>query len=112
MNTDTGVISELTTESWAQGPTFTPDGKSIVYSTGAGADIFPGQLQGADLWIMNVDGSNKRRLTFMNVTGDPQSVNQIRLAGSPSFTSNTDFFADVMTASFGLTGKIIHVSCH
>ena len=91
MNTDTGVISELTTESWAQGPTFTPDGKSIVYSTGAGADIFPGQLQGADLWIMNVDGSNKRRLTFMNVTGDPQSVNQIRLAGSPRLRATPTF---------------------
>ena len=37
--------------------------------TGAGADIFPWQLQGADWWIMNVDGSDKRRLTFMNVRG-------------------------------------------
>ena len=69
MDIETGVIRELTTESFAQAPTFTPDGKSIVYMTGAGADIFPWQLQGADWWIMNVDGSDKRRLTFMNVRG-------------------------------------------
>ncbi len=111
MNVETGVISELTTESWAQVPTFTPDGKSIVYSTGAGADIFFGQLQGADLWIMNADGSNKRRLTFMNVSGNAQSVNQFRLAGSTSFTSDTAFFADVLTQSLGLVGKIVKVVC-
>ena len=49
--------------------------------TGAGADIFAFQLQGADWWIMNVDGSDKRRLTFMNVRGHPQSVNA---SGSPA----------------------------
>jgi Tol biopolymer transport system component len=69
MDIETGAIRELTTESFAQAPTFTPDGKSIVYMTGAQADIFPFQLQGADWWIMNVDGSDKRRLTYMNVRG-------------------------------------------
>ncbi len=36
-----GVTRKLTKESFAQAPTFTPGGKSIVYVTGAGADIFP-----------------------------------------------------------------------
>ena len=79
--------------------------------TGAGADIFPWQLQGADWWIMNVDGSDKRRLTFMNVRGDPQSVGRFRLAGSLSFVSDTAFFGDVMTQSLGLVGKIVRVDC-
>jgi hypothetical protein len=111
MDIESGVIRELTTESFAQAPTFTPDGKSIVYMTGAGADIFPWQLQGADWWIMNVDGSDKRRLTFMNVRGHVQSVNRFRLAGSLSFVSDTAFFGDVMTQSLGLVGKIVRVDC-
>jgi hypothetical protein len=111
MNIESGETRELTTESFAQAPTFTPDGKRIVYMTGAGADIFPFQLQGADWWIMNVDGSDKRRLTFMNVRGHAQSVNRFRLAGSISFISDTAFFGDVMTQSLGLVGKIVRVDC-
>jgi len=111
MDIESGVVKELTTESFAQAPTFTPDGKSIVYMTGAGADIFAWQLQGADWWIMNVDGSDKRRLTFMNVRGHAQSVNRFRLAGSLSFIGDTTFFGDVMTQSLGLVGKIVRVDC-
>jgi hypothetical protein len=111
MNIETGAIHELTTESFAQAPTFTPDGRSIVYMTGAGADVFAFQLQGADWWIMNVDGSDKRRLSFMNVRGNPQSVNRFRLAGSLSFISDTSFLGDVMTQSLGLVGKIVRVEC-
>lgn len=111
MDIDSGEIRELTTESFAQAPTFTPDGRSIVYMTGRQADIFPLQLQGADWWIMDVDGRNKRRLTFMNVRGHPQSVGRFRLAGSVSFTSDTSFFGDVLTQSLGLVGKIVKVDC-
>ncbi len=111
LNIETGVLRELTTESWAQAPNFTPDGRSIVYMTGAQADIFPFRLQGADWWIMNVDGSNKRRLTFMNVRDHPQSVNDFRLAGSLTFLSNTRFLGGVMTRSFGLVGKTVRVDC-
>lgn len=111
MDIESGRVLELTTESFAQAPTFTPDGKSIVYMTGAGADTFAFQLQGADWWIMNLDGSDKRRLTFMNVRGHSHSVNRFRLAGSLSFVSDTEFFGDVMTQSLGLVGKIVRVDC-
>jgi hypothetical protein len=111
MNIRSGAIRELTTESFAQAPTFTPDGRHIVYMTGAGADIFAFQLQGADWWIMNVDGSDKRRLTFMNQRDHAQSVTRFRLAGSLSFISDTAFFGDVMTQSLGLVGKIVTVDC-
>ena len=111
LNINTGTLKELTTDSWAQAPNFTPDGKSIIYMTGAQADIFPFRLQGADWWIMNVDGSNKRRLTFMNVRDHPQSVNDFRLAGSLTFLSNTSFLGGVMTRSFGLVGYTAKVQC-
>ena len=111
MDTVSGEIHELTTASFAQAPTFTPDGRSIVYMTGDGADIFPFQLQGADWWIMNRDGSDKRRLTFMNARGNAQSVGRFRLAGSISFVDDTSFYGDVMTKSLGLVGKIVKLRC-
>jgi WD40 repeat protein len=110
LDTDSGAIHELTNQSWAQAPTFTPDGKHIVYITGQDADIFPWSLQGADWWIMDLDGTHKRRLTYMNVRNGPQSVNQFRLAGSLSFISDYVFLGDVMTRSFGLVGKIVRVT--
>ena len=111
LNIDSGELRELTTESWAQAPTFTPDGRSIVYMTGAQADIFPFRLQGADWWIMDADGNNKRRLTFMNKRGHQQSANDFRLAGSLTFLSNKRFVGGVMTQSLGLVGKSVRVDC-
>jgi len=109
MDIESGRLTELTTESWSQAPSFTPDGTHIVYMSGAQADIFPWSLQGADWWIMRRDGTQKQRLTYMNRRGHPQSVGKFRLAGSLSFLSDDRFYGDVMTRSFGLTGKIIEV---
>lgn len=110
LNIKTGEIKKLTTESFAQAATFTPDGKHLVYMTGAGCDIFPMQVQGADWWMMDIDGSNKRRLTYMNKKDDPQSVNKYRLAGSLSFMSNTTFLGGVMTHALGLIGYTAKVT--
>ncbi len=101
---ETGDITKLTSESFSQSPTYTPDGNHIVYMTGKDCTIFFGQLQGADWWIMDYDGSNKKRLTYMNVFNHPQSVNKYRLAGSLSFINDSTFLGGVMTQSFGLKG--------
>lgn len=100
----TGATTKLTTESFAQSPTYTPNGQHIVYMTGDKCDIFPGQLQGADWWIMDANGANKRRLTYMNKKNHAQSVNSYRLAGSLSFINDSTFLGGIMTQSFGLTG--------
>ena len=60
---------------------------------------------------MNVDGTNKRRLTSMKLRNSAQSVGQFRLAGSISFVSDTEFFGDVLTQSLGLAGKLVRVAC-
>ena len=111
MDIESGVTRELTSESFAQAPTFTPDGRSIVYMTGAGADVFPFQVQGADWWIMDRDGGHKRRLTTMNVRASAQSVGRYRLAGSLSFVDDHAFYGDVLTQPLGLVGKIVRVDC-
>lgn len=99
-----GNTTKLTTESFSQSPTYSPNGQKIVYMTGADCDIFPGQLQGADWWIMDANGSNKKRLTYMNLKDHPQSVNSYRLAGTLSFLNDSTFIGGVMTQSLGLVG--------
>lgn len=112
LNMVTGEISKLTTASFAQAPTYTPDGKHIVYMTGDGCNIFPPQPQGADWWIMNPSGGEKQRLTWMNKKGHPQCDNHYRLAGSISFMSNNCFLGGVMTKALGLVGYTAKVTFH
>jgi hypothetical protein len=109
LNMVTGEMGKLTTESFAQAPTFTPSGDKIVYMSGKDCDIFTGEIQGADWWYMNTNGSNKLRVTRMNVANDPQSVNHYRLAGSISFISDSSFFGGVMSQPLGLTGYTVKV---
>lgn len=110
LNMETGEIKKLTTESFAQAPTYTPDGKHIVYMTGAGCDIFPFEIQGADWWIMNTDGSGKTRLSWMNKKNHPHSVNHYRLAGCLSFMSENTFLGGIMTKPLGLIGYTAKVT--
>ena len=97
-------------ESFSQCPTYTPNGKYIVYMTGRDADTFPFSVEGVDWWIMNADGSNQRRLTYMNKKDNPQSVNQYRLAGTLSFLSDTIFLGGVMVNPLGLVGNTSKVN--
>jgi len=113
LDVDTAAITQLTDAStFYQAPHYTPDGRSIVYMTGRNVEQFQWPWVGADWWIMNVDGSNKRRLTFMGVRNNPQSVNQYRLAGTISFLDNTRFLGDVMDQPLGLHGNIAMVRMH
>ncbi|MES1220414.1 MAG: hypothetical protein ABUT20_33240 [Bacteroidota bacterium] len=106
----TGAATKLTTESFSQCPTYTPDGRHIVFMTGRDCDIFPLSVQGADWWIMNADGSDQRRLTYMNQKDHPQSVNKYRLAGSLNFISDTTFLGGVMVNPLGLQGNTVKVN--
>ena len=110
-NTATGAMHELSHDSFAQAPRYTPSGGRLVYMSGSGADIFPGQVQGADWWSVGLDGSAPRRLTCMNQWDGAHSVNAYRLAGVLSFDSDTSFYGDVMTQPLGLVGKIVKVTC-
>lgn len=109
LNMISGEIKKLTSESFAQAPTYTLDGNRLIYMTGFECAIFPFEIQGADWWIMNIDGSNKQRISYMNVKDNPQSVNHYRLAGSISVMSDHSFLGGVMTKPLGLTGYTVKV---
>ena len=111
MDIESGAIKELTTESFAQAPTFTPDGKSIVYMTGAGADIFPLPAAGRRL----VDHERRRQRQAApdvherarpSALGEPLPSRRLALV-----RQRHEFFGDVMTQSLGLVGKIVRVDC-
>jgi hypothetical protein len=107
----THTTTELSTDSFSQAPRFAAGERAVVYMSGSGADIFPGEVQGADWWSVHTDGSGRQRLTFMNVRDNPQSVNHYRLAGVLSFDSDHSFYGDVLTSPLGLVGKIVRVTC-
>jgi Tol biopolymer transport system component len=110
LNIKTGEIKKLTTESFSQAPTFTPDGKKLVYMTGRDCKIFSFEIQGADWWIMNTDGTNNNRLTYMNVKNHPHSVNHYRLAGCVSFINDNTFYGGIMVKPLGLVGYTVIVT--
>ncbi len=104
LNIETSEIKKLTEKSFAQAATYTPDGEKLIYMTGDGCTIFPFEIQGADWWMMNTDGSDKKRLSYMNVKNHPHSVNHYRLAGCISFIDDHTFLGGIMTKPLGLIG--------
>jgi Tol biopolymer transport system component len=109
LNIETNEIKKLTDESFAQAATFSPDGTKLVYMTGADCDIFPFEIQGADWWIMNINGTEKKRLTYMNKKDHEHSVNHYRLAGCLSFIDDQTFLGGVMVKPLGLIGHTVVV---
>lgn len=63
-------------DEWDEFLQFSPDGKKLVWMSSretpqardTNGDIIGGKLKG-DYWIMDIDGSNKKRLTHLNAPG-------------------------------------------
>jgi len=64
-----GATARLTTEGYNEHAEVSPDGKKIIWMT-----TNENSNKGADLWIMDADGSNKERLTNFNVPGKKKLV--------------------------------------
>lgn len=94
---------------------YTPDGKHIIYGRTKGAD-----KHGIDYWMMNPDGTDQQRLTFMNepwnsqyrgytVAGgfafNPHDPNQVVAGVSPDIDSNTINALMITLAQGGLKGE-------
>jgi len=54
---------------------FSPDGRTIVWMTSTGQKSKPSMFHPVnDLWLMDADGSNKRRLTYFNEPGHAEYI--------------------------------------
>jgi tricorn protease-like protein len=59
-------LTRLTFDAYNEHALFSPDGRQIVWMTDA-----QNRRGGTDYWLMNADGSGKRRLTYFNQPGHP-----------------------------------------
>lgn len=65
MNDNGKNATQLTnTPFWDTSPRWSPDGKHIIFMRDLGPVSEPRQLQQLDIFIIDADGSNERRLTF------------------------------------------------
>jgi Tol biopolymer transport system component len=81
-------LSRLTTDGYNEHAIFSPDGRSIAWISTTG-----NPSGGTDFWIMNSDGSNKRRLTYFNQKGHPEYVGQKVVVADISWRPDGTAFA-------------------
>ncbi len=72
--------------SHAFGPAFSPDGVHIAYSDYADGDPGANPLVGIEVYVMNVDGTGKRRLTTTTVNGTTNTGTVIRWSNRPAYS--------------------------
>jgi Tol biopolymer transport system component len=110
LDLETGQVLRLTEEDYNEHPAYTPDGKAIIYMSGYQTDfLFP--ARGADWWLMNPDGTNRRRITFINTRRHAQSMGGplwaiTAVAWSPD---GEWFYGDVQSNLITQRGDVIKV---
>jgi len=91
MNSNGGQKEELTARprgapSYAFGPAFSPDGKHIAYSDYPSGGPGANPLVGIEVYVMNADGTDKRRLTETTVNGITNTHTVIRWSNRPAYS--------------------------
>jgi Tol biopolymer transport system component len=105
MDTSGTNIKQLTSGNYNEHAVFTPDGKRIVWMSNEG-----NKNKGTDWWIMNSDGTEKKKLSTFN---DPKSTlyeKHARYAGLVSFSPDgKKFVGGVQLSLITQEGKIVLV---
>ncbi len=79
------AVTRLTNQNYNEHAQYFPDGRKIEWVTN-----MDNVNRGTELWIMNPDGSDKERLTFLNQAGCPEYVGRraVPADNSPNATGN------------------------
>lgn len=105
---ESGRIRNLTQspKEWDEHAHFSPDGKTIVWMSSKG---LPGEGKKTDYWLMNADGSGKRRLTFFNTPGHPESAKGDIIAADFAWGPDGNRIAAYLITDVRTGGKIVMI---
>lgn len=100
LDLSTQELKRLTTTmvDWDEHAHYSPDGKKIVWMSSMGYSFDPDKMEfplgywgtpadlKTDYWIMNANGSDKRRLTYFNEPGHPEYIGGQAIASDCSWS--------------------------
>jgi len=100
-----GSLTQLTNKDYNEHAFYRPDGNKIVWMTNTGLG------SGTDWWMMNADGSGKKRITYMNAPAEyGQYQGTAVWAGLGSFgPDGSRFIGGIQTNLVTQEGKIVMV---
>ncbi|MEO8630294.1 MAG: hypothetical protein ABI612_19680 [Betaproteobacteria bacterium] len=99
------IVSRLTNLQYNEHAVYSPDGTHILWMTNLGNGA-----QGAtDWWIMDADGSNKRRLTYFNQRGHPEFRGKVWATDASWSPDGHSFVGYVQGNLLTQTGDIVRV---
>jgi len=90
----------------------TPTGDWVIYMSTKGLRRHPGHFfLGTEFWAMRPDGSGAKRLTGMNVPGDPEYTEKLMVAGNANLSPDgTYLLASVQNSLVKQTGEILKIN--
>jgi Tol biopolymer transport system component len=102
-----GGTTQLTGTGYNEHAVFTPDGQRVVWMTNAEA------TSGTDWWVMNADGSQKRRLTYFAEPASPQwmGANLTVTRANAWSADGSWFYGDAQESLITQSQEILKVTC-
>ncbi|MBC7864406.1 MAG: PD40 domain-containing protein [Bacteroidia bacterium] len=103
MDTTGANLKKLTETVYNEHACYTPDGKKIVWMSNQ-----DNKNKGTDWWIMNADGTEKKRITFFNDPKNKQYEGHARWAGLITFSPDgKTFVGGVQLSLVTQEGKVV-----
>ena len=99
------IVSQLTNLQYNEHAVYSPDGSRILWMTNLGNGA-----QGAtDWWIMNADGTHKRRLTYFNLPGHPHYRGKVWATDASFSPDGRSFVGYIQDNLVSQTGAIVRI---
>ena len=106
MDIATQELTQLTNtpDEWDEHAHYSPDGKKIVWVSSHGYPYDPerwAETLRTDLWMMNADGTDKRRITYFNEPGHPEYAGEQVIMSDNSWSPDGKKIAALIKKSGG-----------
>jgi len=101
-----GITAQLTDALYNEHAVYSPDGRQILWMTNLGN----GPKGATDWWIMQADGSGKRRLTYFNERGHPHYRGKVWATDASWSPDGKAFVGYVQESLISQKGEIVLVT--